>query len=136
MAVGNGGGVNGLVDAAAELALDGEADVLLVHVADCNVCCGAQDHPALHAHERELLERLVEELAGRGVRSRSEQKATVSGRVAEHMLDAAAEFGADLLVVPGARPGRIRGRPQRRLIQRLQRGASCPVLVVPQPPSR
>lgn len=131
VAVGDGDGVDGLVDVAAELALDGEADVLLVDVAECNVCCGAPDHSALHAYERNLLERLVEVLAGRGVRSRSEWRVTVSGRVAEHVLDAAAEFRADLLIVPGAPCGRFRGHSQRR----LQRGTDCPVLVVPRPQS-
>src|SRR5215472_1822457 len=96
--------MEGLGAATAELATSTEAEVLFVHVADCNVCCGAQDHPALHAHERDLLEHLVAELTGRCIRSRGEQRVTASGRVAEHMLDAIAEFQADLLIVPAPRP--------------------------------
>lgn len=46
-----------------------------------------------------------------GVRSRSEQRVTVSRRVAEHVLDAAAEFRADLHIVPWAPLGRFRATP-------------------------
>src|SRR5215813_6900163 len=89
------------------------------------------DHPALHEHEHELLRSLVESLAARGVRARGEVRVTTSGRIAEHLLDAAAEWRADLLVATAGRPGRLRGRPWRRVLGRLLDGGACPVLVLP-----
>lgn len=131
VAVGDRDRVEGLCAMTAQLAGQGGAEVLLVHVAECSACCGAQDHPALHVHERDLVDQLVAELAGSGVRSRGEQRVTFGGRVAEHLLDAAAEFRADLLIVHGARPGRLWDRSQKRVIRRLVDGADCPVLVLP-----
>ena len=133
VAVSDSAGAEGLGAATAELTASREAEVLFVHVAECNVCCGAQDHPALHAHERDILEQLVADLTGRGISSRGEQRMTATGRVDENMLDAAAEFRADLLIVPASRPGRLSGRAQRRVIDQLVRGADCPVLVLPRP---
>jgi nucleotide-binding universal stress UspA family protein len=131
VAVGDSSCTDQLVTDVARLASTCEAEVLLVHVSDCNVCCGAMDHPALHDHEHELLWSLVESLAGRGVRSRSELRVTTSGRIAEHLLDAAAEWRADLLVAASGRSGRLRGRSWRRVLAKLLDDAACPVLVVP-----
>jgi len=72
VAVGDGSRAAQLVVSVAGLASAGAADVLLVYVSDCSVCCGATDHPALHEHERELLQSLVDGLCARGVRARSE----------------------------------------------------------------
>jgi len=131
VAVGDGSCADQLVTGVAGLASTGDAEVLLVHVSDCNVCCGAMDHPALHEHEHELLRSLIERLAACGVNARGEARVTASGRIAEHLLDAAAEWRADLLVAAAGRPGRLRGRPWRRVLARLLDDGACPVLVLP-----
>ncbi|HYW25686.1 MAG TPA: universal stress protein [Terriglobales bacterium] len=134
VAVGDGSRAAQLVVSVAGLASAGAADVLLVYVSDCSVCCGATDHPALHEHERELLQSLVDGLCARGVRARSELRVTASGRVAAHLLDAAADWRADLLVAAAGRPGPLRGRPWRRVLAKLLNDAECPVLVLPRHP--
>jgi|SRR5215831_3867777 len=134
VAVGDGSCAAQLVASVAGLASTGAADVLLVHVSDCNVCCGAMDHPALHEHERKLLQSLVESLSSRGVRACSALRVTTSGRVAAHLLDAAAEWRADLLVATAGRAGPLLGRPWRRVLAKLLNDAECPVLVLPRHP--
>jgi len=133
VAVGNGSCPAQLVVSVAGLASTA-ADVLLVYVSNCNVCCGAMDHPALHEHERKLLQSLVESLSSRGVRARSALRVTTSGRVAAHLLDAAAEWRADLLVATAGRAGPLLGRPWRRVLAKLLNDAECPVLVLPRHP--
>ena len=135
VAVGDGSCAEQLLAGVAGLASGGDAEVLLVHVSDCNVCCGAMDHPALHAHERELLGSLVQGLSALGIRARGDMRVTTSGRVAEHLLDAAAEWRADLLIAADGRSGRLRGGPWRRLLAKLLHDAVCPVLVLPRPQS-
>lgn len=108
VAVGDGSCADQLVTGVAGLASTGDAEVLLVHVSDCNVCCGAMDHPALNEHEHELLRSLIERLAACGVRARGEARVTTNGR-----------------------PGRLRGRPWRRVLARLLDDGACSVLVLP-----
>ena len=67
VAVGDGSDADRLEAAAGRLAAGTDAEVLLVHVADRQVCCGGSDDPALHQHD-DLLRRLVENLGGRGSR--------------------------------------------------------------------
>ncbi len=52
VAVGDGSCADQLLTGVAGLISTGDTEVLLVHVSDCNVGCGAMDHPALHEHER------------------------------------------------------------------------------------
>ncbi len=129
-----GDGSNGdpLGDAATNLASRGDAEVLFVHVGDIGGCCAAVDHPALHEHEQGHLQAQVEKMASRGIRARSEQRLTASGRVAEHLLDVAVESRADPLIIAGAHPGRLRGRSQRCVLEKLLREAPYPVLVLSQ----
>jgi nucleotide-binding universal stress UspA family protein len=94
------------------------------------------DHPALHEHECELLQSLVESLGVLGVQARSELRVTPTGRIAEHLLDVAAEWRADLLIAAAGRPGHFRGRPWWQALERLLREAPCPVLVLPREPSK
>jgi nucleotide-binding universal stress UspA family protein len=128
--VGDGSQATQLETAVARVA-SGDAEVRLVHVSDRGGCCAAVDHPALHEPERELLSSMVARLSARGIRARSEQRATASGRVAEHLLDAAVECAADLLIVGPSEAGRLRGRSRRRVVQRVVRESTCPVLVLP-----
>lgn len=86
---------------------------------------------ALHAHERDLLQLLVEDLTSRGIRAHSEHRVTASGRIAQHLLDAAAEFHADLVIVATGQSRWFGGRSQRRLVQKLLTDSACPVLVLP-----
>jgi len=74
VAVGDGSCADQLVTGVAGLASTGDAEVLLVHVSDCNVCCGAMDHPSLHEHEHELLRSLIERLGACGVKARGEAR--------------------------------------------------------------
>jgi nucleotide-binding universal stress UspA family protein len=134
--VNDGSDADQLATATARLASHPGSEVLVVHVSDVNACCGAGDHPALHEHEHALLQSLVDGLCLRGVRARSELRRTTSGRVAEHLLDAAEQWHAELLVAGVGRLGRLRGRPWRRVLAKLTDDGSCPVFLLPRPQVR
>src|SRR5262249_56023967 len=74
---------------------------------------------------------VIGRLGACGVKARGEARVTTNGRIAELLLDAAAEWRADLLVAAAGRPGRLRGRPWRRVLARLLNDGACPVLVLP-----
>jgi nucleotide-binding universal stress UspA family protein len=131
VALGDGSTADRLGSAAANIALRSDAEVVFVHVADISGCCSVVDHPALHEHEQDLLRSQVEKLASRGLSARSEHRITASGRVAERLLEVAVESRADLLIIASARPGRLRGRSQRRVVHKVLHDAPCQVFVMP-----
>jgi nucleotide-binding universal stress UspA family protein len=131
VAVDDGSYADQLVAAAAGLTSQEGAPVLVVHVSELAACCGAVDHPALHAHEHAAVRSLVEGLRTRGVQAQSQLRTTTSGRVAEHLLDVAEGWHADLVLAAVGQPGRFRGRPWRRVLEKLLDEAPCPVLLLP-----
>jgi nucleotide-binding universal stress UspA family protein len=111
MAVDDGSYADQLVTAAAGLTSQEGAQVLVVHVSELAACCGAVDHPALHAHEHAAVRSLVESLRTWGVQAQSQLRTTTSGRVAEHLLDVAEGWHADLVLAAVGQPGRFRAGP-------------------------
>lgn len=80
----------------------------------------------LHAASERRLEQMARGLAGVSVDTE-----VVEGQPAGAILDAAAEWGADLVVVGGRRRARFAGLRIGGVVERVLRSARFPVLVVP-----
>ncbi|MFO0934085.1 MAG: universal stress protein [Planctomycetota bacterium] len=71
------------------------------------------------------------ESTARGLDASGVDVEVVEGQPAGAILDAADEWGADLIVVGGRRRGRFTGLRVGGVVERLLRRARCPVIVVP-----
>lgn len=85
-----------------------------------------RDLRAVHAASVRRLEETARGLGASGV-----DVEVVEGQPAGAILDAADEWGADLIVVGGRRRGRFTGLRIGGVVERLLRRARCPVIVVP-----
>lgn len=81
---------------------------------------------ALHTASQRRLEETARGLGGIAV-----DVEVVEGQTSGAILDAAEEWGADLIVVGGRHRARFAGLRIGGVVERLLRGARCPVIVVP-----
>ena len=120
-----------ILEQAAELAVASEAAVVVLHVRERHYTRGVVwDEPA-PADAAELLNDATYDLRRRNIAGRGAVRLAPAGRVAEAIVRAAMDFGADLIVI-----GRSSERALTRFIaatisQRVVRLAPMPVLVVP-----
>jgi nucleotide-binding universal stress UspA family protein len=118
------------VEAAAELASDGTTEVLVLHFQELGAAGRAGPIPLEQPGEAStLVNRVTEELRGRGVKARGRAYAVLTSDVAPRIISEAAGFGAGLIVM-GTR-GRtdfaslLLGSVAHKVIHHAQ----CPVLV-------
>ena len=118
------------VEAAAELASDGTTEVLVLHFQELGAAGRAGPIPLEQPGEAStLVNRVTEDLRGRGVKARGRAYAVLTSDVAPQIISEAAGFGAGLIVM-GTR-GRsdftalLLGSVAHKVIHHAQ----CPVMV-------
>ena len=136
VAVGEGSDRQATLTRAAELAVASQAAVVLLHVRERHFARGVVwDEPA-PTDAAELLNEWTYDLRRRNIACRGAVRLAPAGRVAEAIVRAAMDLGADLIIV-GRSPDWIWARwMAANISQRVVRLAPMPVLVVPRNGSR
>jgi nucleotide-binding universal stress UspA family protein len=112
----------------AALARERGARVCVVHVTEREFFGRATFDVETASEARRLLEEAVSDLEREGVEASGSVVRAIAGKVAEAILDQAANVGAGEIVLGAKRSGGIFGRRTR---ERLLRRSSVPVLVAP-----
>jgi nucleotide-binding universal stress UspA family protein len=118
---------------AAELAQAWQAAVVVLHVRERHYTRGVVwDEPA-PADAAELLNESTFGLRRQNISCRGAVRLAPAGRVAEAIVDAAVDFGVDLIVLGRSRDSALTRLMTPGISQRVVRLAPVPVLVVPAP---
>ena len=121
------------IDLALKLAQESHVRIEIVHVCEHLVGGGSAGLPVL-INEDEILRSLhaqVQGLADEGYNVHLQIRGARSRGAARAIADAAAELGADVIVITGRGLGPVTGLALGSVTQRLLQIAPCPVLVVP-----
>ncbi len=121
------------IDLALKLARESHARIDIVHVCEHLVGGGSAGLPVL-INEDEIVRSLhdqVRGLADQGYDVHLQIRSARSRGAAQVIADAAAERGADVIVITGRGLGRVAGLALGSVTHRLLQIAPCPVLVVP-----
>ena len=118
--------------AAAKLAAKLGSEVLVVHVLRVYYSGAAIWSSEMSAEEAQaLVDRVVHEVKGQGVRARGQVRETTHGNVAKEILDVAQDEDAGLIVIGSSGLSRIQGLVLGSTAYKVLHLAARPVLTVP-----
>jgi nucleotide-binding universal stress UspA family protein len=120
----------GAVAAAIDLATKSRGEVLIVHVHDMGLVSRVTVDLKTQDEARLLTEALLDWVTREGVKARTELRAAQSADVANEILHAAKDFGADAIVVGSRGLGDFAGLLLGSVAHRVIQLADCPVVVV------
>jgi nucleotide-binding universal stress UspA family protein len=118
-------------EAAAELASKLDAELRVLHVRELE-SHGRAGPVSLEAPDEaaDLVNKVVAELSGRGVKATGEAYAVMAGAVAPHIISTAEEFGASLIVMGTRGMTDFAALLVGSVAHKVIHHADCPVLVI------
>jgi nucleotide-binding universal stress UspA family protein len=113
-----------------DIARKSAAEVLVMHVRETDVAKGFPIEREAAEDARELVETAVRDIKDAGVSARGEIYRAPSGYAATAIIQEAAEFDADLIVMGSRGLGELAGLLVGSTAHKVLHLAKCPVLVV------
>lgn len=134
VAVGGSEDASQTVPIVTSLANTFDSDVLVVHLRLRTVrAIGTEEAESIHDSFR-FGEDVVERLQAEGVKATSDVDSARPENLGQFLLEKAANFGADLIVIGGHHSHGLRDKVFGDMGKTLAHGAQCPLLMMPSEP--